>query len=332
MSKKAIDFVVTWVNPNDKKWNEQKNSFLNKKGDDSAQRYREWDLFKYWFRCVEKNAKWVNKIYIITDNQTPEWLNTEHEKIVMVKHEEILPKRILPTYNSNAIEFGIGNIRNLGDNFVYFNDDIFLVKKVKEKDFFNKGKPCDNLGLNIIRGFENEICESVLKDMMIVNRLTPKKNLSLKTKLKMFNPKNGSILIKTLLLMPFNHFSALYDSHSAISFNKDFFNEARRLIRNEEKNTQSHRFREPDEVGIWTIRYLYLTRGLFSVRNNIGFSSYVEPTSENIKKISKEIQRPRHKIMCINDSEKCSEGFEDNKEKIINAFEKRFPNKSEFER
>lgn len=26
-------------------------------------RYRDWEFMKYWFRAVEQNAPWVNKIF-----------------------------------------------------------------------------------------------------------------------------------------------------------------------------------------------------------------------------------------------------------------------------
>lgn len=35
----------------------------------SDKAYREWGTFKYWFRGVEKFAPWVNKVYLVTDNQ-----------------------------------------------------------------------------------------------------------------------------------------------------------------------------------------------------------------------------------------------------------------------
>ena len=63
-----IDFVITWVDSNDKKWLETKNEYEekekgNKKLDKRIVRYRDMECLKYWFRGVEKFAPWVNNIY-----------------------------------------------------------------------------------------------------------------------------------------------------------------------------------------------------------------------------------------------------------------------------
>ncbi|MFS1240488.1 hypothetical protein ACL36S_16760 [Lactiplantibacillus plantarum] len=59
--------------------------------------------FLSWFRAVEKNAPWVNKIYLITDNQIPAWLNFENPKIQVISHQNYIPEKYLPTFNSNVI-------------------------------------------------------------------------------------------------------------------------------------------------------------------------------------------------------------------------------------
>ena len=69
-----IDFVVTWVNNHDEDWQRKKAKYERKQpesrqNDEIAQnRYRDFGLFKYWFRSIEQNASWVHKIYIVTDN------------------------------------------------------------------------------------------------------------------------------------------------------------------------------------------------------------------------------------------------------------------------
>ena len=77
---KKIDFVITWVNGNDLRWKEKKDKYLNKydKKLNTNSRFRDWEILKYWFRSVEKNAPWVNNIYFITEGHLPEWLNLNH--------------------------------------------------------------------------------------------------------------------------------------------------------------------------------------------------------------------------------------------------------------
>ena len=73
-----IDFVILWVDGNDRKWLQKKAQYVpNLTADVSKERYRDWDNLKYWFRGVAKYAPWVRKIHFVTDEQVPEWLNTE---------------------------------------------------------------------------------------------------------------------------------------------------------------------------------------------------------------------------------------------------------------
>ena len=109
----------------------------------SKNRYRDWKLLKYWFRGVEKYAPWVNKIYFITYGHLPKWLNTENEKLVILKHSDYIPDKYLPTYNSNVIEMNYFRIKELNEKFVNFNDDMFIINDIREEDFFANGLPCD---------------------------------------------------------------------------------------------------------------------------------------------------------------------------------------------
>lgn len=73
-----IDFVISWVDENDSKWISKKNKY--KKANDEA-RFRDYGTLKYVFRSIEKFAPWVHKVYLITDNQVPKWLNLDSDKV-----------------------------------------------------------------------------------------------------------------------------------------------------------------------------------------------------------------------------------------------------------
>ena len=61
-----MDFVILWVDGNDEKWIEEKNKYLELKGDTKANRFRDCENMQYLFRGIEKFAPWVNKIFFIT--------------------------------------------------------------------------------------------------------------------------------------------------------------------------------------------------------------------------------------------------------------------------
>ena len=172
-----IDFVITWVDGSDEKWLAEKRAFaegrpliektsstskrafaenqpstknqpsiigrpsLEKPRFDSSDlRFRnDFDFLKYWFRGVEKFAPWVNRIFFVTAGHLPDWLNPDHPKLKIIHHSDFIPKEFLPTFNSHTIENNLHRIAELSENFVYFNDDFYLLRKTRSEDFFKDG-------------------------------------------------------------------------------------------------------------------------------------------------------------------------------------------------
>src|SRR5699024_8846127 len=143
MSEK-IDFVLTWVDGNDPDWQKVKNQYTVKDlGDNRDIRFRDWDNLQFWFRGVENFTPWVNKVHFVTWGHIPKWLNINHPKLNIVYHHDYIPEKYLPTFSSHVIELNLHRIKGLSDRFVYFNDDTFITKTMKESDFFISGLPCD---------------------------------------------------------------------------------------------------------------------------------------------------------------------------------------------
>lgn len=143
-----IDLVYLWVDASDENWLAKKNSALEKvrkKLSASSRRSTLWvnhDELRYSLRSTEKFASWINHIFIVTDSQTPKWLNLGNPRITIVDHKEIIPKEKLPLFNSNAIEMFLWKIPNLSEHFLYANDDMFFGKEVQPNFFFDEnGNP-----------------------------------------------------------------------------------------------------------------------------------------------------------------------------------------------
>lgn len=142
-----IDFVITWVDGSDPAWQQQKNKYIDSIDTDNDQdanvecRYREQGFLKYWFRCVEKNAPWVDKIHFVTCGQKPEWLVENHPKLNYVDHRDFIPEEYLPTFNSNTIELNLHRIPGLSEHFVLFNDDMYVLQPIQPSFYFHKGNP-----------------------------------------------------------------------------------------------------------------------------------------------------------------------------------------------
>lgn len=328
---KKIDFVVTWVDSNDENWRKEKQYYeeemsINVDLNDNL-RYRDWGFMRYWFRAVEKYAPWVNKVYFITEGHLPEWLNLENEKLVVIKHGDYIDEKYLPTYNSNVIELNIHNIKGLSEQFVLFNDDMFLNGDVKEEDFFKNGLPCDIGVLEPIKAQGTGIEHVIVNNLEIVNKYYNSRDVFKNSLLKFFKFKYGKHMIKNIFLLPWKNILGYYDDHIPVSYKKSIFKEVYELERDLFEKNYSYKFRSIEGINHWLIRYWQLTRGEFHPRSINAGNSY---SMTNYKEIIQDIRNSTHKMICLNDSE--VENFEYIRDVILKEFNQKYPNKSEFEK
>ncbi|MBQ3306674.1 MAG: Stealth CR1 domain-containing protein [Bacilli bacterium] len=335
--KDKIDFVVTWVDGNDQNWINEKNHYLPKEKMAAIDnRFKDWGLFKYWFRGVEKFAPWVNKIYFITWGHVPTWLDTSNPKLVIVNHKDYIPKEYLPTYNSNVLELNLHRIKELSENFVLFNDDTIIIKKTKPTDFFKDNKPKDTVALNVHCPQKSRIIQSICNNnVSIINehfnfKKSFKENLGI-----WFNPKNGKQIVRTLALMNCPRFPGFYQTHLPASHKKSIFKKVWELEPEIMNLTSSHKFRESTEVNHWMMKAWYIADGnVVNRKDNFGKTFHV--TSEKFKNeldsIINYIIKQKGKIVCINDNENTDEQFEEGIKKIIESLDKIMPEKSSFEK
>ncbi|WP_333499213.1 stealth conserved region 3 domain-containing protein [Kluyvera sp. CHPC 1.2972] len=132
----SVDAVYTWVNQADLEWQRKwLDTFPESEFD--PDRFTDNDELKYSLRSINKYAKWINKIYIVSNCSKPSWLKN-NPRIEWVFHNEIYPsENMLPTFNSHSIECCLHNINNLSEHFIYFNDDVVLGQPCLKSDFFD---------------------------------------------------------------------------------------------------------------------------------------------------------------------------------------------------
>ena len=262
-----IDIVYTWVDGSDKNWLKKKNEVLIKYSDfyktdevSGKTRFFNRDELKYSLRSVSKFAPWVRKIFIITDNQIPVWLNINNSKIIIVDHREIFKTKHLPCFNSNAIEANIHNIEKLSDNFLSFNDDFFLGRSTDITDFFhNTGKP---------KLFTGKKLYNFNKKRLLTSK-------SIKTK----NPHQYAIL---------NARKKVYDKYGIIVnfnllhgikvLNKNNLIKLEMVFSEYFENTRKHQFRDNSDIWIIALDAFYS----IAIGENIPYS--VKPYRKNYKK------------------------------------------------
>lgn len=167
-----------WVDGNDEKWQKERNKYSKKIDEvNNESRFRDWELLRYWFRGVEKYASWVNKIYFVTWGHIPSWLNTDNEKIVIVNHNDFIPDKYLPTFNSHTIELNLNKIEELSEYFVLFNDDTFITNYVRKEDFFKNNLPCETAVLNPIIALGSDHFSNIsVNNLTVINNNFNKRN------------------------------------------------------------------------------------------------------------------------------------------------------------
>ena len=327
-----IDFIVEWVDGNDPEWQKTRNEYLGiKTSEDNAgaQRYRDWDLMRYWFRGVEKFAPWVNKVYFVTCGQKPEWLNTKCGKLVLVDHKDYMPKEALPTFNSSAIEMSLHKIPGLSDHFVVFNDDFFPTAPMKPEDFFVNGIPCDYAALDILTP-GNDFEYMRMNNMLVINKHFDMRRVLSENKSKWYSLKDPKSLYRTLkLLKPWTSFSAIRDYHVPLAFTKHDFEVVWKEVPELLFSTQKHKFRSREDVTVWLVRYWRLLEGRFNVKSQQCFM-YTQINDDDVSGICNIICSQKKKVTCVNDEYKGTD-FENTQKKIAAAFEKILPEKSSFE-
>lgn len=137
-----IDVVYTWVDGDDEVLKKKRQKYMQEAGMENARnnsdsRYISRDELKYSLRSLHMyGSSFVRNIYIVTDGQVPKWLKQD-KRLKIVDHKEVFAdKKALPVFNSHAIGSQLHHIKGLSDQYIYFNDDIFLGRPVSQGLFF----------------------------------------------------------------------------------------------------------------------------------------------------------------------------------------------------
>lgn len=308
-----IDFVVTWVDGTDPDWQQDYARFnpgcsiMNGK-----ERFRDWDNLQYLFRAFEKFTPWVNKIYFVTYGHLPKWLDPEHPKLEVVKHQDYMDKTNLPVFNSHPIEVNLHRIKGLSEHFVYFNDDCFLLEPLTPEVFFKKGLPVNVAIGNVMS--DGVIAPIILNNLELINKnfnrhkgqkLT-KNQIIRKHFSKWFYPGYGLKMLDTLLLMKWRVFTGFVEYHHPQPFLKSTFEEIWQKEPEALASTSASKFRSNSDVSQYLMRNWQLVSGQFmpdSVKNALKRRKYLElRTVADVEKACADITSGKYQMYCLNDA------------------------------
>ena len=333
-----IDFVVTWLDSTDPIWQQKFDSYRPyTKGDKSNARFRNMNIFKYWFRAVEIYAPWVNKIFLITNGKFPDWINKNNPKLVLVKHDDFIPKEHLPTFNSCTIELNLHRIHGLSERFVYFNDDMLLNAPVTSEYFFQKGLPCDFnketcFNVPIYTDTENfSIFMSILANIGIINAHFNRWDTVCQSPKRWFGFLLGlKGLIMSFILIKQRLFIGFSKYHTEQAYLKSTFEEVWEKEPTFLKSSCT-RFREDVIANPYLFRYWQLAKNTFYPKKR-KFACFQIVNKNSIDGIENVINNPHISSICLNDTSFCNEeDFEIVEKKLIRIFNEKYPQKSAFE-
>lgn len=325
MKNEKIDMVYLWVDGDDPKIKEKRLYWQKKYGKTVNEqavaecRFINNDELKYSLRSVEKYAGWINKIYIVTDNQIPEWLDITNPKIKIINHTEIMPNDALPTFNPMALETMLHKIPELSEYFIYANDDMFFAGPAEPSFFFTKK-------MHPIFRVKHKLKPERVKNDVYFRALS-----------------NSYKLIEKQFGLKINQ----EPHHSIDSYRKSDFIKVNEIFKNEIPHTTSSKFREFDNISR-VIYSAYACACNEGVIKNVSKIDRTLPFYRQVylylikqfkkesacfgtknKNIAAEIEKYKPIVICINDDEGSTAESRQNMKLFLN---KHFPEKSSFEK
>lgn len=328
-----IDFVITWVDMNDPKWQADFSKYSgrkeNTKNGVSEARFRDNGFLRYWFRGVEKFAPWVRRIHFVTSGQKPEWLDESNPKINLVNHKDYIPEEFLPTYNSVVIERYIHRIPGLADHFVYFNDDFYIINTITPARFFRNGMPCD-IAVFLYNPSWSQWYKRIKNNLKIINRHFDKREVMRRDRDKWFHKSYGSKARWNYLLKPYGKFITLRTPHNAQPYLKSTFEEVWAVAGKELTETSVNRFRALNDLTPELFRTWQICRGNFEPYNTYS-DTKMFPLMVRPRQAVRAIYNQSYSLICLNDNVHIR-NYDRVMADIRAAFESILPEKSGFER
>lgn len=312
MKTPEVDLVYLWVNGNDPEWIKKKEKFTGKEsestGKDCKARYTDNDELRHSLRSVEKYAPWIRNIYIVTDNQVPQWLNVRHPKIKIVDHKEILNPESLPCFNSVVLEHSIHKIPGLSEFFLYANDDMFLNREVSPNDFFTEnGKPIVRLNRRWFR------------KLWLFYKVKIRK--------KKLDYYNHTVHTATSLVeKSFGKYIGHKPHHNIDSYRKSLNEETFKTFKDKIIPTLTNHLRKDSDIqrAIYSLLPMVLNKAEMKiVGDKISFRCHIEKVH-----YLDDLERKNPIFFCMNDSEFATD---EDRKRVTLFLDKKFPDKSQFE-
>lgn len=334
-----VDFVVSWVDGNDTEWIQEKRKYemtlddITKTSNPDA-RYRDWEIFRYWFRAVEKYAPWVRNIYLLTWGHVPEWLEKTHPKLKIISHNDFIPAEYLPTFSSRVIELNMWRIKDLSEHFVFFNDDMLLTAPVKKSDFFTKGLPkyCSftrpKYTLDNMTVFEY----TLMNNIGIYNAEFNFREIIKNHPEKWIYPFNSTISKYNMRTFKDGYLSGMRFIHVCTPYRKSSMIKCAERFSKKINETSRNKFRTYRDVNHQIFQIWEMVNAGYIPVGEYYFGRLVNVNKDSMAILREYVISGQNKCVCINDNDALSkDDYNYLKPKVIALLEEKFPKKSSIE-
>lgn len=330
MAEAPIDLVMPWLDDQDPAWREQRRACLGNKKEEQTL-IRDWGLLRYWFRGVERALPWIRRVHFITWGHLPPWLNTDHPRLHIVRHEDYIPERYRPTFSSIPISLNVHRIPGLAEQFVYANDDFYFLAPMEPEEYFRDGLPCDCLCVRPITEVDAKGFGHLLwNNLEILNEHFDLQECLQAHEDKWFSPEYPEeVLAANQWAKNLKRFPGFLDPHLPLPMLKSTFEEVWAQAHDSLHRSSLHKFRSFEDCFDWLMRYWQFAKGRFTpyVRTG-GRSMTIGGPEEDLRDA---LLSGQYRVVCLNEGQEKVD-FPRRKEYLRELFDIIFPEMSSFER
>jgi hypothetical protein len=310
-----IDAVYTWVDGGDPDWLRRKNAALGALGEEqinaiaaNQSRFISRDELRYSLRSMAVFAPWIRRIFLVTDDQVPPWLDDSDPRLTVVSHRELFADTgVLPTFNSHAIESRLHRIPGLAEHFIYFNDDMFFGRPVLPTAFFHAN--------GIAKFFQStaqiEAGPATVHDAPVTAA-----------------GKNNRRHIEQC----FGRSIAQKMQHVPYALRKSVLNEIERTLPEEVLRTAAHQFRHPGDLSIPSSLqhyWAYLTGRAVPGSIKYRYADLAHPSTP--MHLAFLLAKRHYDVFCLNDTDSAEVALAEQAAMMADFLPRYFPFRSPFE-
>jgi hypothetical protein len=311
-----VDVVYTWVDGSDPAWRSRRDAALRESAgaplhdlaaNDS--RFACRDELRYSLRSLEMYAPWVRRVFLVTDDQVPAWLDLDHPRLSVVNHADLFGSRgRLPTFNSHAIESQLHHLDGLAENYLYLNDDFFFGRPV-EPSLFMLGNGLAKIFFSSVKVIPGPLSAS---DLPITSAA-----------------KNN----RELLTEKFGRTTLHRFQHAPYSLRRSVMFELEDLFAEQFDATASAPFRSPSDLSVSAslgLAYSYLVGKSVPGRLRHLYADIARP--ETPDRLAQLLERRDRDVFCVNDHDSSSLTTQRQLDIVTGFLDEYFPLPSSFER